>query len=217
MSVSALTWAFAQEIRPATHKFVLVALAHCCNELEDPWRAWPSATDIRKKTNLERRVIFYALKDLRNQGFIKPTGEFKGQIPIYQLNGCMMCTGANSARVHKTTRTSANGASPPSSLPLYPLSTPPTGNKKEQEVISLDDSFISELKKKFPGVNAEVQFRRISQWKLIPKNSKRLVTKRFLVNWFMKADTEVDINNGVQPKRFSNLTKEQKEDIGIYE
>lgn len=75
--------------------------------------------------------------------------------------------------------------------------------------VSLDDPFISELKKNFPGVDVEEQFRKISQWKLHPKNCKRVTTKRFLLNWFMKADSEVNIENGSKPYR-SKWTEEQK-------
>ena len=62
MSVSALTWAFAQEIRPATHKFVLVALADYANE---DLEAYPSITALETKTCLDRKAIFRSLADLK--------------------------------------------------------------------------------------------------------------------------------------------------------
>ena len=218
MSVSALTWAFAQEIRPATHKFVLVALAHCCNELEDPWQAWPSATDLKKKTGLERRVIFYALKDLKNQGLINPTGEFKGskrQIPVYQLHGCITCTGANGARVHKTTRTGANGASPPSSLPLHPLSTPPSGNKKEQEVDRLD--FIDQLRPLYPGIDIDSEVRKLRAWLLTPRGQGKKLTRQRLVNWMNRCDSPIEIVQRKKPDPLAGLTAEEKAAGGFYE
>ena len=88
MSVSALTWAFAQEIRPDSHKFVLVAMADYCNE---EWEAYPSIAALEAKTCIERRGLFRAIADLKSRGFIEATGERKGstkQIHVYRLKGC---------------------------------------------------------------------------------------------------------------------------------
>lgn len=85
MSVSALTWAFAQEIRPGVYKFVLVALADYANE---DLEAYPSIGALERKTCFDRKTIFDGLAYLKKEGFIEPTGERKGktkQIHVYRL------------------------------------------------------------------------------------------------------------------------------------
>jgi hypothetical protein len=213
----------------------LLAIAYYA---DDNGKAWPSVKTIAERIHLSERQVQYSIAALVKAGelsvehrqgpkgcnlftvIVKPASGVQSTSP--QVQSTSGCNGVQ-GEVHFANGVHPTAPSPrpfPSSPPLIPpiTPTPPLSTTvREPSVISLDDPFISELKKKFSGVNVEEQFRKISQWKLIPKNSKRLVTKRFLVNWFMKADTEVDISNGTKPKRFSNLTKEQKEDIGIYE
>ena len=107
MSVSALTWAFAQEIRPATHKFVLVALADYANE---DLEAYPTIGALEKKTCLDRKAIFRSLTDLKERGFIEPTGERKGttkQTYVYRLKQCPKGNSSQMGRVPILTRKSS--------------------------------------------------------------------------------------------------------------
>lgn len=87
MSVSALTWAFASQIRPATAKFVLVALADYANEVGE---AYPSIETLCRKTCMDRKTIISHLQFLADIGAIADTGERRGRtkkVKVYALAG----------------------------------------------------------------------------------------------------------------------------------
>ena len=105
MSVSALTWAFAQEVSPTT-KLVLLALADYANENLE---AYPSVAALKTKTCLNRKSIFLALERLKQIGLIEPTGERKGttkQIHIYRLKASLNRNSSEIGTVPKTDRKS---------------------------------------------------------------------------------------------------------------
>lgn len=83
MSIRALAW--AQTIRTGhyTRKLVLIALADRFNEGEDA--AWPSIGWLERTTELSRRTIQRALRDLEEQGLIIPCGR-AGTDTRYQTN-----------------------------------------------------------------------------------------------------------------------------------
>lgn len=87
MSIQALTWAFSQQIRPATRKLVLICLADCANHEH---MAWPCLETLADKTSLDRKTIIDALDDLEQFGYLIDTGKKCGrtnQVKVYILNG----------------------------------------------------------------------------------------------------------------------------------
>lgn len=85
MSIDALSWAFKQDVRPATRKFVLVAL---CDYAGEEWSAFPSIKKLCEKTCLDRKTVVQALSKLVETGYLTDTGERKGstqQVKVYQI------------------------------------------------------------------------------------------------------------------------------------
>lgn len=88
MSIRALVWAFEQDIRPATAKFVLVAFADCVNDADGC--GYPSVSVICKKTSLDRKTVLGALASLEQRGLIADTGRRAGatrQVKVFRLVG----------------------------------------------------------------------------------------------------------------------------------
>jgi len=67
MSVKVITWAFAQEVKPSTQKFVLIALADCA---DDFGLCFPSYNTIADKCGIERKTAIRNIKSLIDKGFI---------------------------------------------------------------------------------------------------------------------------------------------------
>lgn len=86
MSNAALTWAFQQPIKPATRKFVLVALADAANHENE---AFPSGKALEMMTGLDKKTIYKALDELEKEGFLVDTGKRKGptqSVRVYKLS-----------------------------------------------------------------------------------------------------------------------------------
>jgi len=85
MSIEAIAWVFKQEIKPASVKFVLVALA---DNSGDTGEAWPAVSTICRKTSLERKTVIGALDKLCSMNLIRDSGRRMGrtnQVKVYQL------------------------------------------------------------------------------------------------------------------------------------
>lgn len=94
MSIAALVWAFEQEIKPASTKFVLVAFADCVSDYDGC--GFPSIDAICAKTSLDRKTVILALDRLEQIGVISDSGKRVGrtkQVKVYCLVG--MNTGQN--------------------------------------------------------------------------------------------------------------------------
>lgn len=86
MSTANLIWAFEQDIKPATRKFVLVILGDNC---PDNGLAYPSTETICNRTGLDRKTVILCLDSLEKDGFIKDSSKRSGvtrQIKCYILN-----------------------------------------------------------------------------------------------------------------------------------
>lgn len=80
-----MTWAFGLEMKPATAKFVLVAIA---DNADDEGRAFPSVDSLVCKTSLDRKTVIHALDQLEQRGLLSDTGERVGrtrQVKVYAL------------------------------------------------------------------------------------------------------------------------------------
>jgi Helix-turn-helix domain len=82
-----MTWAFDLDLKPASSKFILVALA---DNADDQGRAFPSLASLVKKTSLDRKTVISAIDQLEQIGLLRDTGERvgqTGQVKVYQLIG----------------------------------------------------------------------------------------------------------------------------------
>jgi hypothetical protein len=86
LSIEAMQWAFTQDIKPSSVKFVLVSLG---DNAQHDGLAWPSLAAICEKTGLDRKTVISALDKLEVSGFLKDSGKRTGrtgQIKVYQFN-----------------------------------------------------------------------------------------------------------------------------------
>ena len=83
MSIRAIAWATTVKTGHYSRKLVLLALADRFNEGEDA--AWPSIAWIEASTELSRRTIQRALRDLEEMGLIVSCGK-AGRDPRYATN-----------------------------------------------------------------------------------------------------------------------------------
>jgi pyocin large subunit-like protein len=87
MSVRALTWAFDEQVFPATRKLTLIALADCA---DSDGVCFPSLVHMLLKTSLNRTTLIECLDDLEARGLLIDTGKKVGktmQVKVYKLNG----------------------------------------------------------------------------------------------------------------------------------
>lgn len=80
-----MTWAFGLDLKPATAKFVLVALA---DNADDEGRAFPSVESLVAKTSLDRKTVIQALDQLERYEVLRDTGQRVGrtkQVKVYRL------------------------------------------------------------------------------------------------------------------------------------
>jgi hypothetical protein len=85
MSIEKTNWAFAQQIKPTTWKFVLVALSDCSAR---GGCAFPSTSMLCWMTSLNWKTVTKALDGLEKLGFIRDTGKRTGQtkqIKVYEV------------------------------------------------------------------------------------------------------------------------------------
>lgn len=74
MSITALNWAFAQNIEPSAKKFVLVALADIA---DDYGICFPSYKTISNKTNISTRTVMRHVDDLIKDGFLSKSNRLR--------------------------------------------------------------------------------------------------------------------------------------------
>lgn len=87
MSVSAMAWVSEQDIRPATAKFVLFALA---NNVDENGFAWPSVKYLCRFTSQDRKTVLASVARLEEMGWLVDSGQRRGrtnQVKVYRLNG----------------------------------------------------------------------------------------------------------------------------------
>ena len=86
MSIEAMQWAFSQDIKPSSVKFVLVTLG---DHADADGVAWPSIASISQKTGQDRKTVMSALDRLDELEYLKDTGNRKGatgQVKVYKFN-----------------------------------------------------------------------------------------------------------------------------------
>ena len=67
MSVQAISWALAQQVRPSGAKLLLIAIANYAN---DSNAAWPSKATLAKDTCMSKQAVLRHLRDLQAQGLV---------------------------------------------------------------------------------------------------------------------------------------------------
>lgn len=88
MSVSAVRWAFSLPVKPASTKFVLVALANHVPKHGERL-SYPSQPELCEMTGLNPKTVKKALDQLSGEEVISDTGQRKGrtgQVIVYRLN-----------------------------------------------------------------------------------------------------------------------------------
>lgn len=141
MSVEAITKALASTVKPASKKFVLVALANCAN---DQFEAYPSAEYLSQATSLDRKTVQSALRSLRDDGYIQDTGHRMGktgQVIVYRITFEVDAKTPENGVVKDAQKRNSteNGTVPvfPSKRPNFPSkeaqkrATEPSGNERE--------------------------------------------------------------------------------------
>ncbi len=111
MSLDAISWAFQQDIKPATAKFVLVAMADRAGE---DHTCFPSIDRLVLDTSLNRKTVLSSLKFLVEMGFIEDTDRRVGQtnsVIVYRLIGVVSRHKRSSPR-NGTTEQSQKRSSP---------------------------------------------------------------------------------------------------------
>lgn len=86
MSIEAMQWAFNQDIKPSSVKFVLVALG---DNAQHDGMAWPSIAALSEKTGQDRKTVISALDRLEAAGYLTDSGKrtgTTGQIKVYRFN-----------------------------------------------------------------------------------------------------------------------------------
>lgn len=82
MSITAIEWAFAQDVPVPSAKLVLLALADHINK---HGKAWPSLTRLSERTNLHRATVIRALEVLTGLGLIEVDSR-QGVVNRYRLS-----------------------------------------------------------------------------------------------------------------------------------
>ena len=86
MTVNKSSWAWSAEIKSASVKLVLIAMAECASERT--LTAWPSIANLSDMTGMNRKTIISNLSKLVSMGFIEDTGDRAGmtsRIVVYRL------------------------------------------------------------------------------------------------------------------------------------
>lgn len=95
MSRAASDWAWGKNIKPASAKLLLLAMA---DRADENHKCFPSIARLERDTSLNRKTIMATLSKLQEYGVILDTGERKGStksVKVYQLIG----VGANDADI----------------------------------------------------------------------------------------------------------------------
>lgn len=124
MSVEAITWALQQPVKQSSAKFVLVALANCSDAVDGI--AWPSVAYLCEATSQDRKTVMANLKRLIETGYIKDSGERKGNtksVVVYQL-----CSSKNGTPMQSQKRDYIE----PEAVPVFPTSSPVFPHKQSQ-------------------------------------------------------------------------------------
>lgn len=72
-----MQWAMQQHVRPASHKFVLVALANYADK--ESCLAWPTVAELVEVTGLDRKTVLPAIDQLCKGGYVTDTGVRRGR------------------------------------------------------------------------------------------------------------------------------------------
>lgn len=81
-----MQWAFNQDIKPSSVKFVLVSLG---DNAQHDGLAWPSIAALSQKTGQDRKTVIAALDKLEAMGYLADSGKRTGktgQVKVYKFN-----------------------------------------------------------------------------------------------------------------------------------
>ena len=149
MSIQAIAWAFTQDIKPSTAKFVFVGF---CNFVQENGTAWCSLSTLSSITSQDIKTVRRGIRALEKLGYIRSTGKKAGltrQIPLYEVR----LPDAVVLRLRKGTYSPSKGYQKRSLTPTQngtrsikdPLLT--SGDKQQQQNVERIAEHLANLKK----------------------------------------------------------------------
>ena len=195
MSIRAIDWVFRQDVKPASLKLALLALA---DNASDTGLAYPSTETIARKTSVSRRSVVEALDLLVSQGWIGDTGKRVGttrQIKVYRLKWAdeQQPKDAKTALLDdvKSAEKDIKGAKT-APLRVRKLHTEPSEEplkepKKKNQLSRFIDFLIEDPR--FDGLDVEAEVERAVAW---CRKKNRAVTERFLESWLLHAEQPLE-------------------------
>lgn len=87
MSIESITKVFAMNLKPASLKFTLVALANCADSVSN--ECYPSIKYLSDATSQDRKTVLENIKKLKQLGLVEDTGKRRGetgQVIVYKLH-----------------------------------------------------------------------------------------------------------------------------------
>jgi len=202
MSIRAIDWVFKQDVKPASLKLALLALA---DNASDTGLAYPSTETIARKTSVSRRSVVEALDLLAEKGWIDDTGKRVGatrQIKVYRLKWANeQPKSANTAPLNSAETASLDdgkGAenndkgAKTAHLRVRKLHTEPSEEplkepKKRNQLSKFIEFLIEDPR--FDGLDVEAEVEVAVAW---CKKKNRAVTERFLENWLLHAEQPLE-------------------------
>ena len=124
MSLKVLTWVFDQEIKPATKKLTLIALADFANDQNE---CYPSVETLTNKTSLNRKTVLKNVAELVEDGLLIDTGKRVGgtqQIKIYRIE----LNSPKNGTVPKTEQSQIYRET----VPFFRINSPKNGTRNHQ-------------------------------------------------------------------------------------
>ena len=113
MSIELINAVFKSKVKPATMRFVLLAMSDYANEAKE---AYPSIRTIMNKTMMDRKTVQKQILELEKQGYIADTGRRVGA--------------TNSIKVWAISKDRIASSPKNGATPFLPLSTPKNGSGK---------------------------------------------------------------------------------------
>lgn len=175
---------------------VMMALADWAN---DDGQSFPSVYRLCRKARISEATWKRVKLDLVKNGYLtvdmhQGAGTAFGATNLFQINLDALEGGSPRA---------PRGGHHEPHIRQYEPSTPPvvpprgTSLRDKKSTDISDDEFFKELKKSpaYSGIDIDVEREKMRLWQLVPRNSRRRITRQFVLNWLGKADLPVDLNS----------------------
>ena len=126
MAIELISTVFSMNIKPASVKFTLVALANCADSASN--ECFPSIKYLSVVTSQDRKTILDNIKKLKDIGILQDTGKRRGetgQVIVYKLNLNVEFNSTENGMVKQSQKRNSteNGTVPnfPDNSPVFPM------------------------------------------------------------------------------------------------